>query len=375
MRDVAAQLHAAAAGGDPFAVYDELRPLSPVRTGSRSWLLVSYDHVRTALADPARFSSNVRDSDNPVFRDSPLVFDDPPRHTHLRRLVVAAFTPSRVAAAEPWIRDLANGYLDALPTDTVDFVAGYADPLPVSVIARLLDIPATDGARFKQWSNDRAHVTYHFRGGATPELEAAVAGCRALDDYMARLAARRRAAPGDDLVSALATAEVDGERLTLDEVAGVCAVLLSAGNLTTTRLLANLVAALATDPDRFAELRADRALAAPLIEESLRLDSPVQTPIRRTTTDVDLGGTVIPAGHFVTIGLGAANRDAAHREEPHLAFGHGIHYCLGASLAKLEAEVAWGELLARIPDYRIVEKPQRFTSNTFYGWEHLRVEF
>jgi cytochrome P450 len=371
--DATARLRAAAEAGDPFAVYDELRPHSPVRTGSRSWLLVTYDHARAALADPDRFSSNVRDSDNPVFRNSPLVFDDPPRHTRLRRLVAAAFTPARVAAAEPWIRALADELLERMGSGPVDFVESYADPLPVLVIARLLGVPTGDAPRFKQWSDDRAYVVYHSRGPRTEAVDAAEAGCRALDEYLTALARERRAAPGPDLVSALATAEVDGERLGIEDVAGTCAVLLSAGNLTTTRLLANLVATLAGAPDRFASLREDRSIASGLVEESLRLDSPVQTPIRRTLVDVEIGNTVIPAGHFVTVGIGAANRDPDRTGEPHLAFGHGIHYCLGATLARMEAKVTLDALAERYSTIRFAEPPVRDPSLAHRGYRILRL--
>jgi cytochrome P450 len=340
-----------------------------------SWILLSYDHVRRALADPDRFSSNVRASDNPVFRNSPLVFDDPPRHTMLRRLVTRAFTPNRVAMAEPWIRELVHELLDACDPDRVDIVEQFADPLPVLVIARLLGIPPERHREFKQWSNDRAYVTYHSRGDRTPQLEAAEAGCRAQETYLLALAEDRRAAPGDDLISALATAEVDGDRLELDDVAGTCSVLLSAGNLTTTRLLSNVIGDLAADPRAWAALRGDRDLIAATIEDSLRRDSPVQTPIRRTTEDVDLDGTVIPAGAFVTIGIGAANRDTDRIDQPHLAFGHGIHYCLGAALARLEASVALDVLADRAPSLALVEPPEREVGLAHRGYARLIVRF
>jgi cytochrome P450 len=344
---------------DPFPAYDRLRSQSPLRVGRSSWILLSYDHVRAALGDPARFSSDVRASDNPVFRNSPLVFDDPPRHTTLRRLVSRAFTPNRIATAEPWIRELANELLDDCDPAQLEFVQAVADPLPVQVIARMLGVPPERHREFKRWSNDRAYVTYHSRGARTPELEAAEDGCRAQEEYLLALAEARRAAPADDLVSALATAEVDGERLEIEDVAGTCSVLLSAGNLTTTRLLGNVVADLAADPTAWAEVRRDHTRIADVVEQSLRRDSPVQTPIRRTTEDVELGGTVIPAGQFVTIGIGAANRDPDRLDQPHLAFGHGIHYCLGAALARLEATVTIEVLAARAASLTLLEPPVR----------------
>jgi cytochrome P450 len=371
----AERLRDAANTTDPFPLYDDLRPRSPIQVGRSSWILLSYDHVRTALADPESFSSNVRASDNPVFRNSPLVFDDPPRHTELRRLITRAFTPRLVADAEPWVRGLAAGLLDTLGAGPADFVAGFADPLPVLVIARMMGIPGERHREFKQWSNDRSYVVYNSRGPRTPELEAAEAGCAAQEAFLLELATQRRADPGDDLISALATAEVDGDHLELAEVAGTCSVLLSAGNLTTTRLLSNVVASLAEDPSRWAAIRADRALIPDVIEESLRRDSPVSTPIRKTAKDVEVGGTVIPAGHFVTIGIGAANRDPAGFDQSHLAFGHGIHYCLGAALARLEATTALNALADRYEKVRIDGPAERERGLAHRGYARLVLSF
>jgi cytochrome P450 len=351
---------------DPFPVYDELRDQSPLQVGSRSWILLSYDHVKAALSDPQRFSSDVRASDNAVFRNSPLVFDDPPRHTRLRRLVAKAFTPRRVADAEPWVRALAVELWTALEKAEAgegapaDFVSGYAEILPVHVIAHLLGVPSEQHRQFRKWSNDRAFVTYKSRGPRTPELLAAEAGCLAQDEFFAEITRARRANPTNDLVSALVTAEVDGERLDDADVVGTCSVLLSAGNLTTTRLLGSLVARLVAEPQWFGHLDAHRDQRDAFVEEMLRLESPVQTPIRRTLVDVELGGRIIAAGAFVTIGIGAANNDPASYATPraflpdarggeptHLAFGHGIHYCVGAALARLEARLSLDVLLER----------------------------
>jgi cytochrome P450 len=174
-------------------------------------------------------------------------------------------------------------------------------------------------------------------------------------------------------VSALATAEVDGRQLAIDDVAGTCSVLLSAGNLTTTRLLGNVIAQLAADPSAWAAARRDAGARAAGIERSLREDSPVQTPIRRTTVDVPMGEAVIPAGHFVTIGIGAANRDPAAGGQPHLAFGHGIHYCLGAALARLEATVALEVLAERAKTLALVEPPEREVGLAHRGHARLVV--
>ena len=194
---------------------------------------------------------------------------------------------------------------------------------------------------------------YNFRGEHTPALDRAIAGVAAQHDFFLDVARSRQAEPGDDLISALLHTEVDGDRLAIDEVAGVCSVLLSAGNLTTTRLLGSIVAHLAADHDAWQHARADAAVRDRLVEEVLRAESPVQTPIRRTTTDVVMAGKTIPKGTFVTIGIGAANRDEAGAEQPHLAFGHGIHYCIGAALARLEATVSLDVLAERAPHLRL----------------------
>jgi cytochrome P450 len=357
-------LFSPAARRNPYPVYDGLRGGGPVQVGPTRWVLLDHDDVRAALADPASFSSNLRALDNPVFRSSPLIFDDPPRHAHLRRLVMAALTSSRIAPLVPWLRGLTERLLDAMGTGPVDVVAGFADPLPVFAIARLLGVPAEEHEQFKRWSHDRTFVAYH--GGAraprTPALEAAEAGCAALDSFLRALVRARRTEPGPDLVSALTAARVDGVTLSADEVVGIAAVLLSAGNVTTTRLLSSLLYLLSVDVDLWERLRGQPALVAPVVEEVLRLESPVQFPARVTTRDVELSGTTIPAGHFVMIGLGSANRDGATftdpgrlepgRPEPHVTFGYGIHYCAGAALARQEASLAVHALLDR---YRSVE--------------------
>ena len=357
--DAAALLKAPATQVDPFATYDRLRAQCPVQVGSRSAILLRHDHVRAALGDPERFSSNVRDSDNPAFRHSPLVFDDPPQHTHVRRVLAKAFTPRRIAETEPWVREIARECVAAMheriaATGTAaDFVEHVADPLPVRVIATMLGISTDRHRDFKRWALDRSHVVYNFRGPRTPELERAIVGVQAQHDFFVDIVRDRTAAPGDDLVSALVHAEVDGARLDPDEVAGGCSVLLSAGNLTTTRLLGSLVARLAGDAAEWARVRADPATRDAVIEDVLRRESPVQTPIRITTADVELGGKVIPKGTFVTIGIGAANRDPDALDQPHLAFGHGIHYCMGAALARLEAQVTLEVLAEAAPGLRL----------------------
>ena len=369
---------------NPYPAYDQLREHSPLQVSRASWILLSYEHVRTALADPARFSSNVRASDNPVFRDSPLVFDDPPRHTQIRRIIAKAFTPRRVAEAEPWVRDIVHELLDRFSApQPVDFVSEFCDLLPVYVIGRMMGIPTHRVRDFKQWSEDRAFVVYNSRGARTPELERAEAGAQAINDWFAELVALRSREPGDDLISALITADVDGEHLEAAEVVGACCVLLAAGNITTARLLGNVLRILGEDATLWQRVRSDHAMIPALIEEILRLEAPVQTPIRKTTCDVELGGKTIPAGAFVTIGIGAANHDDAAfdephnidvgRDTPHLSFGHGIHFCLGAALARLEARVAIEVLAERFATISVFRADREDTGLGHRGHRSLMV--
>jgi cytochrome P450 len=362
-----------AARHDPFAVYDAVRSDGPVEVAPGRWLVARHDDVRTLLGDPEAFPSDLRDPANPVLAGSPLIFDDPPRHTELRRTLARAFTGARVAALEPALRELGAGLLTAWDGRPADFVAGYADPFPVRAIALMLGVPEDDHARFKRWSEDRAAVVY--RGPGSP----ADAGAAALDAYLRDLVAERRARPTGDLLSALVDVGLDD-----DEAGRLAAVLLSAGNLTTTRLLANVVHELATTPRLFARVRADEAFRTELVEESLRLDSPVQMPARRANHDVALGGAVIPGGAFVMVGVGAANRDPAAYDDPgvlrpgrdgppHVAFGHGIHFCLGAALARLEASVTLDLLARRATRIELAGTAVRTASIAHRGWDSLVV--
>ena len=381
------ELFGAEARRDQFPVYAALRGNGPVQVGPTRWALVDHQDVRAALADPTTFSSDLRTQDNPVFRNSPLVFDDPPQHTRIRKLVGQAFTPRQVALVTPWASELAGRLFEEMGTGPVDVVAGYCDPFPTHAIARLLGVPTEAHGALKRWSLDRTFVAYHGDRGAprTAELEAAESGSAELDAFLIGLVVERRSRPEDDLLSALAAAEVDGATLADKEIAALGAVLLSAGNVTTTRLLGNLFHLLATAPDVAERLRADRVLVAPVVEEMLRLESPVQFPARVTTRDVELSGTVIPAGHFVMVGLGSANRDQtafpdADELRPgeraaHLAFGHGIHFCAGAALARQEAAITVHGILDRYDQIEPAAEPEREEGLAHRGYARLVLRF
>ena len=347
---------------NPYPWYDEMRRVAPVLHDSRSniWMLFDYDSVKRAMDDVETFSSRVI----PPTGRAPewLVFLDPPRHSRLRALVSRAFAPRSIAALEPRVRALSAELLDALVgRGEMDLVAEYAAPLPVLVIAALMGIPAHDRTRFERWSHAIVNLSYAIAGG-----EVALRAVREhapvraeMTEYLVDLIARRRAEPADDLLSRLAHAELDGARLTDEEILGFFQLLLSAATETTTNLIGNAMLCLLEHPDQLARLRADRSLLPSAIEEVVRYRSPGQIVFRQTTRDVTLHGAAIPEGSFVLVMVGSANRDAAHITEPdrfdvarepnpHIAFGHGIHSCLGAALARLEGRVAIGHLLDRL---------------------------
>jgi cytochrome P450 len=333
--------------------YAQMRRTAPVAGGpDGAWDVFSYEAVRAVLSDHATFSSARAMGGGNVLGES-LIATDPPRHRQLRALVERAFTPRAVQALAPRIQQLAADLLDRFAGPELDFVAAFAEPLPVLVIAAILGIPAEDRADFKRWSD--AVVT------GNP------AGIREMAGYFARLIAQRRAAGtgGTDLISVLMAAEEEGQRLSERELLGFCVLLLVAGNETTTNLLANTVQILSDDPASRAALAADPALWPGAIEESLRFRSPVQSMFRATTREASIGGRAIPEGRFVRAWIASANRDEAQFGEPdrfdprrspnrHLAFGVGIHFCLGAPLARLEAQVALPALYQRFPDLAVI---------------------
>jgi cytochrome P450 len=374
---------------DPYPLYQRMRELAPiVRVGERSHLAVGFDAVYDILRNHEQFSSDAstlpedaRDGDDDGMQvPIVLITDDPPRHTRFRGLVNRAFTPRRVAELEPFAVSIVDDLLDAFAAGEVDLVPQLSVPLPVTMIATLLGIPPERGEDFKRWSN---------------ALIAAQRGEFDLEDLgeminflNAEIAARRENVT-EDLISALAEAEVDGERLEDWEVLGFTILLLVAGNETTTNLIGNMLNVLADRPELWARLRDDRTLLEPFIEETLRIDSPVQVLFRYSKEAVTVDGVDIPAGVPVNVVYGAANRDPKAYDHPdefdlereddahHVAFGMGIHYCLGSPLARLEARVALSRLLDRYAALERGEAPaQRQTSATIVrGFAHLPLRF
>ncbi|MFJ4768276.1 cytochrome P450 [Streptomyces uncialis] len=350
---------------DPDAVLAHLRRVGPVHRvhvpgSGDAWLVVGRDEARAALTDPA-LRNDIRhsatwshDGGNALGRN--MLQTDPPDHTRLRSLVSRHFTPARIAALEPRVREIAEELAAALPRHgTADLVADYALPLPVAVIGELLGVPGEDRAALRDWSYQLL----------TPDsAEAAGAAMGAMGTYFAELLARKRESPGDDLLSALA-APGAGDSLTSDEVLGMCFLLLVAGHETTVHLISGALYALLRRPGELAALRAEPSSVGRVVEETLRLHAPVTTTAFRFAAEATrIGGTVVGAGDSVLVSLAAVGRDPGRFAEPgrfapgrpgwgHLAFGRGVHHCLGAPLARMEAGVALTVLVARRPAVRL----------------------
>lgn len=360
------------------AVFKRLRDEHPVWKDpkGRFHALSRHADVLEATRDWETFSSVGR-PDREYTKPTMNSFD-PPRHTQLRAIVSRAFTPRRVSDLAPQIRAIANGLLDEIqPKGRADLVTQYASLLPSMVIGRLIGLPDELVPVCRELTDEHMRHTHPSQSAGPTQKAYAI--------FEALYAARRRE-PRDDLMTALLEAEIDGERLSQDDLLAFGWLLLVGGNDTTTNLIGNGLELFARHPDVRRELTGDPSLLGSAVDEVLRYASPTFSLPRRTTRDVELHGTTIPAGAQVHLLWSSANLDEREFPDPerfdihrsagrHLALGHGIHYCLGASLAKLEATIAWGELLARLPDYRIVEPPRHFVSNTFYGWERLEVAF
>jgi len=316
-----------------------------------------------------------------------MLFLDPPDHTRLRGLVNKAFTPRRVDVLRPLIQELVDDLLDrAAAAGGMDLVADFAFPLPAIVIAGMLGVPPEDRDRLKGWSYDFGAL---ISGTPLSEEQAMQAqlGVLSMVAYFADIADQRRSAPRDDLLSALLAAEEQGDRLSTEELLVNCLLLFAAGHGTTTHLIGNSVLALLAHPDQLARLREDPALIVGGIDELLRFDGPVQVTGRNATEDLEIDGTRVTAGQHVTMVLGAANRDPLRFSEPdrldlgrrdirHVAFGHGIHFCLGAALARLEGQIALGTLVRRFPTLRLDTTPEalpRMQGIVFRGVESLPV--
>jgi pimeloyl-[acyl-carrier protein] synthase len=387
---------------DPYPLYHRLRAEDPVhRSPLGFWVLTRHADVLAVLRDP-RMSRDPRRSERvAALRASAevdellaaeeaapsMLFVDPPDHTRLRTLVSKAFTPAAVERLRPRVEELVTGLLDRVVAGAgaMDVVEELAYPLPVTVICELFGVPEADRDRFRAWSRGLVHLLDPLV--ASDALERALQARQALRGYLGGLIAERRAHPAGDLLTALIAAEDEGHQLSEAELVSMCVLLLVAGHETTVNLIANGMLALLRDPAARARLQADPGLARGAVEELLRYDSPVQFTSRHALTDLDVGGRRVRAGETVVAVLGAANRDPAQFPDPdrldlarapnrHLAFGGGIHFCLGAPLARMEAAIAIPAMLARLPGLTLGPAPPvRRDTVTLRGLTSLPVTF
>jgi hypothetical protein len=384
---------------DPYPRYATLRARSPVhRSAFGFWALSRYDDCQQLLRHPgvgkdfsgALNSLGLTDeqrSEQDRFRNdrSNMLTTDPPDHTRLRGLVTRAFTPRTVETLRASIVALVDDLLDGFGTGEVDVMDALAYPLPVTVIGEMLGVPAEDRPALRPLVRS---VTAILELVVTPEAlaEASVADAK-LQEYFAGLVAERRAHPQDDLLTKLIEAEDKGDQLSEHELISTAILLFAAGFETTTHLIGNGMLALLRHPDELARLRADRSLLRPAVEELLRYDSPVQIAARTTYEDLSIGGHEIAEGSVVLALLGAANRDPARFRDPEhfdvgrdegppMSFGGGIHFCLGAALARLEGQIVVDRLLDRFGTMELVEAPVvHRDSLTLRGLMDLRVRF
>jgi cytochrome P450 len=357
----------------PFQRYDELRAASPaVRVPderSDIFVVTSYEDCVRVLGDPVTFSSKIgpglRQRPSPAARAildrgpklvRTLLTNDPPEHTRFRRLVTRSFTPRRLADLKPVVEELIGALIDSMQNlEEVDFVQDFAQPLPLLVIARFLGVPDSELPTFRRWSDDAAEVL----GGKLDDARQVHIATSLVEllEYFATQAEGRRSQPKVDFLTALV--EMDDRSLTIEEIMAIAYVVLVAGNETTVNLLSGSMLLLLQNPGEFDRVRGDRSLVPLLVEEALRLQSPIQGFPRLATVDTEVGGVPIPAGSQVLLMVGAANRDSAQFDAPdvldlrarrspgHIAFGHGPHFCVGAALSRLEAEIAFNQLLDR----------------------------
>ena len=361
---------------DPHAIYHRLRAEDPVHWNAalNGWMLTRYDDVRMAQRDP-RFSAEraIPFADQMDSRNRPkvadmgrllakwVVFNDPPRHTVLRRLMLEAFTPRAIDGLVPEITTIVDGLLAKLAgRDEIDLIGDFAYPLPATVIAHILGVPGKDIDRFRDWSDALALVVGSVRS-APDRFERGAEALVELTDYFRDAVTERRArgAKGALIDSLIEAHDADGS-LSIEELVGNCVILLFAGHETTTNLIGNGILVLLDNPDQLAALRADPSLIEPAVEEILRYEPSVHSILRLAAEDMTLRGKRIRAGDRIQLMLGAANRDPEVFDDPdrfridrapnrHLGFGYGLHFCVGAELARVEGRIALAHILKTMP--------------------------
>ena len=367
---------------NPFPWYRSMREAQPVYYNPQYhyWQVFRYEDVQRVLSDYTSFSSVFGGGDqghDPL--SSSLISMDPPRHRQLRNLVTQAFTPRSVAQLSERITTIVNQLLDQVAvTGHMDIIDDLAYPLPVIVIAEMLGIPQEDRPRFKVWSDAAVGAAYPEEGNPQAEMSA----------YFLNMIAQRSRESKDDLISALLAAQIDGQHLNQRELLGFCVLLLVAGNETTTNLIGNALLCFDEYPQVMEQLRSEPELVPGAIEEVLRYRSPVQYMYRRAVANVTIRDHEIQPGQMVLARIGSANRDEAQFPNPdhfdirrtpnrHIAFGHGIHFCLGAPLARLEARIALTILLERFHDIKRVPgiSLEATGSDLVFGVKHLPITF
>jgi pimeloyl-[acyl-carrier protein] synthase len=372
---------------DPYPWYSQLRAEGIIdytiagMPNLRSVMMSRWSDVQAVLRDTRFGRRGFRESVTSTIGEGPLadsysqwfLFQDPPDHTRLRGLVSKAFTPRAVDSMRHKIEDIVEGLLDRqVGRPSFDLVSSFAHQVPVLVICELLGVPEPDRGRFSEWS---AALAKGLDILAVPDPDVIRRGNEAaagLTAYFRALVRTRRRSPGDDLLSGLITAEDAGDRLSEDELLATCVLLFFAGHETTVNLIGNGTLALARHPDQMERLRTQPGLIAGAVEELLRFDSPVQRTGRVALEDLELNGRFFQAGWRVNLMVGAANRDAAQFADPdllditranasqHLSFASGVHYCVGAPLARLEAQLAIGGLVRRLPGLRVLDQRPRW---------------
>ena len=379
---------------DPYPWYAQLRRQSPIhRLGERSFFLSRYDDVLAAYRDP-RTSSDKHAEFTPKFGDSPLlehhttslVFNDPPLHTRVRRLIMGALNQRAIKKMERGLIQLIDELLDDIENQSsVDMISDFAARIPIEVIGNLLDVPRDERAPLRDWS-----LAILSALEPVPKPQVLQTGNQAViefTDYLKILVSDRRQSPGDpavDVLTRLIQGEKDGEKLTESELLHNCIFLLNAGHETTTNLIGNGLHALISHRDQLERLAAEPALADSAVEELLRFESPLQLNNRLTTESMTIGEKTIPAGTFLTLGVGAANRDPDHFDRAehldigrspnnHLAFGQGRHACSGMNVARLEGRIAFAAVARRFPSIDLSGTPERDPRIRFRGFRHLPV--
>jgi cytochrome P450 len=381
---------------DPYPAFARARTAAPVQwhDGLGLWLAFTHAEANAVLRD-RRLGRIWRDREpaerfgsfNLIHRNAILEME-PPDHTRLRRLISTAFARGHVERLRPWVEELAGRLVDGLVersggAEPVDVLSGMAEQLPVDVIAELLGVPEADRPLLRPWSNA---IVKMYEYGRTAAVESAAEQAAAeFVAYLRELAAERRRDPGEDLLSHLVSVrDAEGDKLTEDELVTTCILLLNAGHEATVNVSGNGLLALLRHPDQMQRLRDDRALLATAIEELMRFDSPLQLFERTATEDVEIGGVTVTAGQKIAALLGSANHDPAvfadpeeldvgRPDNPHISFGAGIHFCIGAPLARVELQASFGALLDRTSSLELGGEPQRRPEFVIRGLVDLPV--